>query len=94
MEYHEKLNSLGGAFYHKPINNKQNINQKKTDNLQHIQNKVLEGAAKVENNSDTKINIVKQNIVETNKNIGHGTEQIENKVTNINKQEYYNTMFS
>lgn len=94
MEYQDKLNSLGGAFYHKPINNKQNINQEKTDNLHHIQNKVLEGAAKVENNSDTKINIVKQNIIETNKNIGHGTEQIENKVTNINKQEYYNTMFS
>lgn len=64
-EYFQKINSLGGAFSHKTVT------LPKINNNQINQN----------NESETKISIVKPNIV-------------ENKISNINKEEYYKAMFS
>jgi len=88
-EYQEKLNSLGGAFYNANKNNmKQEVKQEtKQDNknfegMTELKNNIQKGAhLEQDQNSDNKINIVKSNIV-------------EKKIDNINKEEYYNAMFT
>ena len=89
-EYQAKLNSLGGAFYNANKNNmkqesKQELVQEPVKDFQgmtDLKNNIQKGAhLEQDQNSDNKINIVKPNIV-------------EKKIDNINKEEYYNAMFT